>query len=87
MVAPRLQLVVGENPLHRLRGDALDNAACDELAGQLHAVPLRQAAPKPVGPFTRELDEMYRHVRRGKKAFDHGPVCPRDLGAGAWRNA
>src|SRR5439155_22077421 len=66
MVAPGFELVVGQNPLDRLRRNLVDHAVMDQLAGQFDTIPLRQGPPDHVRTLASQFDHI-QHQRRGKK--------------------
>jgi hypothetical protein len=74
MMSPRLERVMGQNPLDCLGRDRLDHAIAPQLPGQCRAIPLRQRPPHRIRRLPGDLDHVQRH-RRGKKRADGPDAC------------
>jgi hypothetical protein len=72
MVAPWLQLRMGQNPLDRVGRDRLHHAGADQLPGQCRAIPWRQGPPDRVRALTGQLHAIQGDFRGQKPAG--GPV-------------
>jgi hypothetical protein len=74
MVPPGLEVVMRQDPTHRLGGGALDEPLAFQLAGQLDAVPLREGAPEAIGPLTGPFDQMHGDCGGKRPAGGRGRV-------------
>lgn len=77
MLAPRLQLMRGQNPTHGSGGDVRHDSLSDELPRQFGAIPLRQAATQRIRAFASQSNYVDRDLR--------GENCPWPRGQGRRR--
>ena len=77
LLAPRLQLMRGQNPTHGGGGDGLNDPCGDELPRQCGAILRGQAAAQRVRAFAGQSDHVDRDLR--------GKNCPWPRGQGRRR--
>jgi len=74
-MAPRLQLVVRQNPLARLGRERLHDAITAQLASQCRAIPVRPGPPAHVRTLAGPCDHGQRHHRGKQPAGGRGVLC------------
>ena len=83
MVAPRLELVAGQNPPHGRHGNVLNKLRCDELTRQFGAIPLGEAAAQRVWTLAGEPHHVDRDFGGKTRPWPRGqgrPPGPRGVG-------
>jgi hypothetical protein len=83
MVAPRLELMAGHNPLHGRHGDGLNQLRRDALARQCGAIPRGEAAAQRVWTLAGEPHHVDRDFGGKTRPWLRGQGRPPDhRGAG-----
>lgn len=76
MMAPRFELMRGQNPTHGGGRDILDNAIHYELSGQLGTIPLGEATAQGVGSFAGQAHHVHRDFGGKTRLWRRGQGRP-----------
>ena len=76
MMAPRLEVMAGQNPPHGGGGDTLNDPLRDELVCQFRAIPLGQAAAQRIRALAGQPHDVDRNLRGGNRPWHRGQGRP-----------